>query len=101
VTIEDTGTGIPEEMQSRIFEPFFSTKEAGEGTGLGLSISRDIIRSLGGSIEFETEPGEGTTFWLTIPIRAEKFARDDDLRESGYYDMPPDNDAGAGDPFDP
>jgi signal transduction histidine kinase len=101
VTIEDTGTGIPEAMQSRIFEPFFSTKDTDEGTGLGLSISRDIVRSLGGRIDFDSEPGEGTTFRVTIPIRAEKFQRDEDLRESGYYDIPPDSDTGAGDPFDP
>ncbi len=89
VSIEDTGSGMSEEVASKIFDPFFSTKQTDEGTGLGLSISRDIVRSLGGDIEFETEPGEGTAFFVTIPIRAEKFARDEDLRERGDCDMPP------------
>lgn len=89
VSIEDTGEGIPEEVQERIFEPFFTTKETGEGTGLGLSISRDIVRSLGGRIEFDTEPGEGSRFRVIIPIRAEKFEEDENLRDSGYYDTPP------------
>lgn len=89
IAIEDTGEGIDPEDKERIFDPFFSTKETGEGTGLGLSISRDIIRSLGGELDFESEPGEGTRFEVTIPIRAEKFAEDRDLRDSGYYDTPP------------
>ena len=89
VTVADSGGGIPEEIQPKIFDPFFTTKETGEGTGLGLSISRDIIRSLGGEISFESKPGEGTIFRVRVPIRAEKFAHDEDLRDSGYYDMPP------------
>lgn len=89
VTIEDSGEGIPPEVEDRIFDAFYTTKETGEGTGLGLSISRDIVRSLGGEIDYDSEPGEGTTFWVRIPIRAAKFEEDRDLRDSGYYDTPP------------
>jgi len=63
--VEDTGPGIPEPIRDRVFEPFFSTKK--EGTGLGLSIVRRIIQTHGGSIEFRTEKGRGTTFIMTAP----------------------------------
>jgi signal transduction histidine kinase len=64
--VRDTGPGIPASLLSRIFEPFFSTKPAGEGTGLGLPISRDILRGFGGEITVESIPGVGATFliWL-------------------------------------
>jgi two-component system NtrC family sensor kinase len=100
VVISDTGKGIPEEAQDRIFDAFFTTKETGEGTGLGLSISQDIIRSLGGSIDFETERGVGTTFYVRLPIRAEKFQEDENLRDSGYYDSPPELDRVPDDLFE-
>ena len=59
--IRDNGTGIPPEVKEKMFNPFFTTKPAGEGTGLGLSISHDIIvKQHGGSIEVETQPGEFT-----------------------------------------
>ena len=61
IRIRDNGTGIPPEVKEKIFNPFFTTKPAGEGTGLGLSISHDIIvKQHGGSIEVETQPGEFT-----------------------------------------
>jgi signal transduction histidine kinase len=100
VVISDTGKGIPEEAQDKIFDAFFTTKETGEGTGLGLSISQDIIRSLGGSIDFETERGVGTTFYVRLPIRAEKFQEDENLRDSGYYDSPPELDRVEDDLFE-
>jgi two-component system cell cycle sensor histidine kinase/response regulator CckA len=65
--VSDTGTGIPLELQSRIFEPFVTTKGVGAGTGLGLSICRNIVTGLGGEIGFSSEPGRGTRFWLRIP----------------------------------
>ncbi|MGV3616146.1 MAG: sensor histidine kinase [Fimbriimonas sp.] len=69
VEIADTGTGIPKEIQPRIFEAFFTTKPAGEGTGLGLDISQRIVEMRhNGRIEFETTP-EGTTFFVRLPIR--------------------------------
>lgn len=65
--VEDHGMGIPEEAQSNIFDPFFTTKLAGDGTGLGLSISYGIAMEHGGQLSFETQPGEGTCFYLDLP----------------------------------
>jgi signal transduction histidine kinase len=68
IRIRDNGTGIPPEVQEQMFNPFFTTKPAGEGTGLGLSISHDIIvKQHGGSIEVDTQPGEFTEIKITLP----------------------------------
>jgi GAF domain-containing protein len=68
ITIRDNGTGMPLEVKEKIFNPFFTTKPAGEGTGLGLSISHDIIvKQHGGSIEVDTQPGEFTEIRLILP----------------------------------
>jgi two-component system NtrC family sensor kinase len=68
IRIRDNGTGIPPDVQERMFNPFYTTKPAGEGTGLGLSISHDIIvKQHGGSIEVETTPGEFTEIKITLP----------------------------------
>jgi signal transduction histidine kinase len=68
ITIRDNGIGIPPDVKAKIFNPFFTTKPAGEGTGLGLSISHDIIvKQHGGSIEVDTEPGEFTEFRIILP----------------------------------
>ncbi|MGK7371199.1 MAG: two-component system sensor histidine kinase NtrB [Candidatus Halalkalibacterium sp. M3_1C_030] len=67
IAIEDVGHGIPEKEMNRIFEPFFTTKEVGSGTGLGLSVSHGIITKMGGTIDVESEEGEGTTFVLSLP----------------------------------
>lgn len=71
IRISDTGCGIPEELQQRIFEPFFTTKEINKGTGLGLSIVADIIRQHQGTISVQSHPGQGTTFTITLPLKAE------------------------------
>lgn len=68
IKIADSGTGIPEEVQAKIFTPFFSTKPKGEGSGLGLSISKKIIEAHGGTIEFVSSPA-GTTFIVTLPLQ--------------------------------
>jgi PAS domain S-box-containing protein len=68
MAVSDTGVGIKDEDRAHIFEPFFSTKPAGRGTGLGLSVVRNIIYSHGGQISFQTRPGSGTTFVVTLPI---------------------------------
>jgi two-component system, NtrC family, sensor kinase len=71
IRIRDNGTGIPPEVKERMFNPFFTTKPAGEGTGLGLSISHDIIvKQHGGSIEVDTQPGEFTEFTIILPRAA-------------------------------
>jgi two-component system, NtrC family, sensor kinase len=68
IRVRDNGTGIPPEVKEKIFNPFFTTKPAGEGTGLGLSISHDVIvKQHGGSIEVETEPGTFSEFIIVLP----------------------------------
>ncbi len=67
VKIKDSGCGIPPEIQEKIFQPFFTTKSAGEGSGLGLDIVRKIIDKHQGQISFETQPGQ-TTFCVKLPI---------------------------------
>jgi two-component system NtrC family sensor kinase len=68
VSVCDNGSGIPEDVQQRIFEPFFTTKESGKGTGLGLSISYDIVKKHGGDLMLVSQPGQGTTFTVRLPI---------------------------------
>jgi signal transduction histidine kinase len=71
IRIRDNGTGVPPEVKEKIFNPFFTTKPAGEGTGLGLSISHDIIvKQHGGSIEVDTQPGAFTEFRIVLPRAA-------------------------------
>jgi two-component system, NtrC family, sensor kinase len=70
VEISDTGHGIAPENLSRIFDPFFTTKPVGEGTGLGLSVTYSIIERHRGTISVESQPGQGTTFTVTIPVDA-------------------------------
>ncbi len=65
-TVTDTGTGIPEDLRGKIFEPNFSTKTS--GTGLGLAIVRKAVEDLHGEIGFETRTGVGTTFWIRLPL---------------------------------
>lgn len=67
IGITDTGCGIPATQLPLIFDPFFTTKEPGRGTGLGLSISHGIIKDHGGQIWAESQPGVGTTLWVTLP----------------------------------
>jgi two-component system NtrC family sensor kinase len=71
IRIRDNGTGIPPDVKERMFNPFYTTKPAGEGTGLGLSISHDIIvKQHGGSIEVDTTPGEFTEFRILLSRKA-------------------------------
>ena len=68
IRIRDNGTGIPPEVRDKLFNPFFTTKPAGEGTGLGLSISHDIVvKQHGGSIVVDTQPGQFTEFRIVLP----------------------------------
>ena len=76
IRIRDNGTGIPPEVKEKMFNPFFTTKPAGEGTGLGLSLSHDIIvKQHAGTIEVETEPGEFTEFRIVLPRGAASLGK--------------------------
>jgi two-component system cell cycle sensor histidine kinase/response regulator CckA len=68
ISCRDTGTGISDSVVERIFEPFFTTKEVGKGTGLGLSTSYGIICQFQGSIEVDSQPGQGATFTVWLPL---------------------------------
>jgi signal transduction histidine kinase len=68
ISIKDNGTGIPQKLVDKIFQPFFTTKSPGQGTGLGLSLSYDIIKAHGGEIRVETKEGEYTNFVITLPV---------------------------------
>jgi signal transduction histidine kinase len=80
IRVRDNGTGIPQEIKEKMFNPFFTTKPAGEGTGLGLSLSYDIVvKQHGGTIEVDTKPGEFTEFTIALPRPAGPAA---DLRRA-------------------
>jgi signal transduction histidine kinase len=66
--VVDTGVGISSETAAHMFQPFFSTKPAGEGSGLGLAISREIVSAHGGRIEYASRPGQGSRFRVSLPI---------------------------------
>ena len=69
IEVIDNGTGIPAELQEKIFQPFFTTKPTGEGTGLGLSLAHDIIaQGHGGTLAVASQPGQGTTFTICLPV---------------------------------
>jgi signal transduction histidine kinase len=73
VTVKDNGNGIPQKVLDKIFQPFFTTKPAGQGTGLGLSLSYDIItKGHGGELKVETKEGEGSVFIISLPVNNEK-----------------------------
>jgi PAS domain S-box-containing protein len=72
IRISDTGCGIPEQARTKIFEPFYTTKEVGKGTGQGLAIARSVVVDKhGGSIDFESKVGQGTTFIIRLPLEAD------------------------------
>jgi two-component system, NtrC family, sensor kinase len=71
ISIHDSGQGIAEEYLSRIFDPFFTTKEEGRGTGIGLAVCSQIIHAHGGSIAVQSQPGEGSTFIIRLPLHGE------------------------------
>jgi two-component system NtrC family sensor kinase len=68
IEVADTGSGIPPDQLSRIYDPFFTTKDIGKGTGLGLSITYGIVQEHGGSIACDSSLGQGTRFTLTLPL---------------------------------
>ena len=68
IEVRDTGKGIPREIQSRLFDPFYTTKEEGQGTGLGLSVVYGIIQKHQGHITVESTPGQGASFFIRLPL---------------------------------
>jgi signal transduction histidine kinase len=68
ISISDTGGGIPLEIRTRIYDPFFTTKPVGKGTGQGLAIARSVVEKHGGELTFESESGKGTTFFIRLPL---------------------------------
>ena len=67
IRVIDNGSGIPDNIRDKIFQPFFTTKPTGQGTGLGLSLSYDIVKAHGGEISFSSLPVEGTQFKILLP----------------------------------
>ncbi|MGI9531568.1 sensor histidine kinase, partial [Lutimonas sp.] len=70
IKVSDNGNGIPTEVKDKIFQPFFTTKPAGQGTGLGLSLSYDIVRAHGGELKVETNEEKGTEFIIELPLKS-------------------------------
>jgi signal transduction histidine kinase len=78
IRVEDNGTGIPEQFRSRVFDPFFTTREVGQGIGQGLTVAHAIVVTRhGGTIGFETETGRGTTFIVRLPMEATVAGEED------------------------
>ncbi|MBI4660726.1 MAG: response regulator, partial [Verrucomicrobia bacterium] len=84
--VSDTGVGIPGEIQDKIFDPFFTTKEAGKGTGLGLATVLGIVKSHGGFLQLESEPGRGSVFKVFLPATAGERRNEE---ESKATELPP------------
>jgi len=76
ISVQDSGIGIPKEILSKIFEPFYSTKEKGKGTGLGLSVVYGIVKSHGGWINVYSEPEQGTVFKIYLPASVSAFSEE-------------------------
>jgi two-component system NtrC family sensor kinase len=83
LTVQDTGIGMSEEILSKIFLPFFTTKEVGQGTGLGLPVVHGIVTAHGGRISVESAPGQGSRFEIYLPITSTEISEEANNEESG------------------
>ncbi len=79
ITVQDNGSGIPPEDLPQIFDPFFSTKEAGYGTGLGLSVAHGIVDRHGGTLSATSRVGEGSAFTINLPLKRDAISEDQEL----------------------
>ena len=86
LAVEDTGSGIPPEIMSRILEPFFTTKEVGQGTGLGLATVYGIVRQTGGYLDIDSTVGEGTIFTIYLPRAHESEHKADEVASGPISD---------------
>ena len=92
--VEDTGAGIPQELQERVFGRFQKLNEFAQGTGLGLAISKAIVEAAGGEVGFSSEPGVGSTFWAWVPCEIQTPEETPDPDLSGPQSAPGDTDSG-------
>jgi signal transduction histidine kinase len=69
IKVSDNGTGIPDHIKEKIFQPFFTTKPTGQGTGLGLSLSYDIVKAHAGELRVNNQESSGSVFTLKIPVK--------------------------------
>jgi signal transduction histidine kinase len=99
ISISDTGSGIPDDLMSKIRDPFFTTKEVGKGTGLGLSIVDQIISSHGGELLIESEQGKGTTVTIVLPLIASMSVEEALSPEGEESDADAANDPHADEPL--
>jgi signal transduction histidine kinase len=84
IKVTDNGCGIPEDDRDKVFESFFSSKGT-EGTGLGLLVVQQVVKEHGGTITFDTEEGEGTTFFVSLPLRKETDGEGKPQTTSGFF----------------
>jgi signal transduction histidine kinase/CheY-like chemotaxis protein len=89
LTISDTGVGMPDDVQARAFDPFYTTKPIGQGTGLGLSMIYGFVRQSQGSVQIESEVGRGTTIEICLPRFVGDLEPDADAPEAGDAGQPP------------
>ena len=86
IRISDTGIGMSPEVRKQAFDSFFTTKEIGKGTGLGLFISRNLVREVDGTVELESEPDQGTTVIIRIPLKSRKEVARGDDQQDGFFE---------------